>query len=50
MQYHKQTLEQRKQLAWKRKRNHLVCVLLDKNPHMLRRQALRLANKMMRGK
>ena len=50
MQYQKQTQRQRKELAWKRKRNHLVCVLLEKNPHMLRTEALRLANQQMRGK
>ena len=50
VQYKKIPPERRKQPAWCARRNRLVCELLDKNPHMLRREALRLANRMMREK
>ncbi len=49
VQYKKQTPRQRKELAWKRKRNHLVCQILDANPTMLRAEGLRRANRKMRG-
>ncbi len=50
MQFKKIPAERRKVYAWQRRRNHLVCELLDANPSMLRREALRLANRKMRGK
>jgi hypothetical protein len=50
MQYQRLTAEQKKIRNWRSRRNHLVCDLLAKNPHMTRQEALTLANKKMRGK
>jgi hypothetical protein len=37
-----------KSRAWQKRRNRLVDRLLENDPHMLRRDALRAANKIMR--
>lgn len=50
MQWKKLTAAQRKLKGWRERRNHLVCKLLDANPQMLRHEALKQANRMMRGK
>jgi hypothetical protein len=47
MRYLKKTPLHRAISAWLRQRNHRVCQLLDKNPQMLRHEALAIANKQM---
>lgn len=50
MQFQKLNPAQRKIKQWRARRNKLVCKLLDENPRMLRREALEMANRMLRGK
>jgi hypothetical protein len=45
MQFLRSTPLSRRLARWRRKRNHLVCVLLDRDPFLTRRNALKLANK-----
>jgi len=48
MQYHKLTPSQRNIKRWRARRNHLVAELLAKDKMLMRAEALRIANKMMR--
>lgn len=48
MQYKKLTDEQKKIRNWRTRRNHLVQTLLDADPLLLRREALKRANRLMR--
>ncbi len=43
-------IKQQDDREWRRKRDHLVCTILEENPKMLRFEALMLANKQMNGK
>lgn len=48
VQYKKLTDEQKKIRNWRTRRNHLVQTLLDADPLLLRREALKRANRLMR--
>jgi RNase H-fold protein (predicted Holliday junction resolvase) len=50
MQYKKQTTKQKIELSYKRRRNSLVCRLLDEDPSLTSKQAYRKAEKIMRSK
>lgn len=50
MQMQKLTKEQLRMKRWRDRRNHIVCQLLAKDKRLLRREALEIANKRMRGK
>jgi hypothetical protein len=47
MHYLKRTPSQKRIARWQTQRNRLVCKLLEKDPYLPRREALRIANKRM---
>lgn len=50
MQYKKLTPEQKCVRSWRTRRNHLVSTILSRDPYISREEALREANRQMRGK
>lgn len=50
MNFKKLTSEQREIKRWREKRNHLVCELLNADRFLSRKDALRMANQLIRGK
>lgn len=49
MRYQKLAPQQKMNRNWRIRRSHLVCKLLDEDKSLPREEALRHANKMMRG-